>query len=161
MELTDLMPVEDWVALQYELHDRFGLNADVVNSKGQRLAGNTWGNELCHKLRADSKGYGAICATAGMMFTQMVQEGQPFVEECDAGMTRISVPIVVDGEHLGALGGCGVVAEDGEVDGFTIGMMSNLSEDDISQTIETVSTVSYENIQEIQDYIESRLASLS
>lgn len=161
MELTDLMSVEDWVALQYELHDRFGLNADVVNSKGQRLAGNSWGNELCRKLHDDTKGYGAICSTAGMMFSQMVQQGQPFVEECDAGMTRISVPVIVDGEHLGAVGGCGVVAEDGEVDAFSIGMMSDLSEDVISEAAETVTMVSYDNIQKIQEYIESRLATLA
>lgn len=157
MELTDIMPKEDWVKVQNELHEKFGLNADIMNTEGKRLDGNTWGNELCHAIREDKKGLGAICVPAGQMFVQMMKEGKPFYEECDAGMVRIAVPIKKDGELVGSAGGCGLVVGDGEVDEFTIGMMSDLSEDEIAEKNKTVQTVTEEKVQEIMDYIQKRI----
>jgi len=159
MELTDIMPVEDWVALQNELHERFKLNADVMDKEGKRLAGNTWGNDLCKAIREDKKGFGAICATAGQMFVQMLQNAkEPFAEECDAGMMRISVPIIVDGEFIGGVGGCGLVADDGEVDEFTIDMMSDLDAEKIAQAAKGVSVATEAQVKEIQDFIQGRIA---
>lgn len=157
MELTDIMPKEKWVELQNELYERFQLNADVMDKEGKRLAGNTWGNELCKGIREDSKGLGAICVPAGMMFVHMLQEGEPFVEECDAGMARVSIPIKVDGELVGAIGGCGLVVGDGEVDEFTIEMMSGLDAEQITHMAKTVPTATDEKVKEIQEYIQKRL----
>ncbi|QJB55479.1 PocR ligand-binding domain-containing protein [Pseudodesulfovibrio sp. zrk46] len=159
MELTDFMPEEGWVALQNELHQRFNLNADVMNKEGKRLRDNTWGNDLCKAIREDAKGFGAICAPAGQMFLQLMQKGQkPFAEECDAGMMRVCVPVLKDGEFLGAVGGCGLVADEGEVDGFTIEMMSDLDAELITQAAKGVSVASEDRVQEIQDFIQERVA---
>lgn len=157
MELTDIMPKEKWIALQEELHQKFALNADIMDKEGKRLSGFTWGNDLCKAIHDDSKGFGAICATAGMMFVQMVKEGEPFVEECDAGMARISLPIKVDGELVGAVGGCGLVVDDGEVDEFTIGMMSELDEETIAKASATVSEASESKVAEIQAFIQEKI----
>lgn len=157
MELTDIMPKENWIAIQDELHQKFHLNADIMDKEGKRLAGNTWGNDLCKAIREDSKGGGAICVPAGMMFVQMIQQGEPFVEECDGGMARISVPIKVDGELIGAIGGCGLVVDDGEVDEFTIGMMSDLEEEAITKAAGSVREATEEKVKEIQDFIQAKL----
>ncbi|MGL1861069.1 MAG: PocR ligand-binding domain-containing protein [Pseudodesulfovibrio sp.] len=159
MELTDLMPVEDWVALQEELHVRYQLNADVMDKEGKRLSGNTWGNELCKAIREDAKGFGAICAPAGQMFLKLMQNGtKPFSEECDAGMMRISVPIIKDGEFLGAVGGCGLIPEDGEIDEFTIDMMSDLDAERITHMTPKVGSASEAKVAEIQAFILERVA---
>ncbi len=158
MELTDIMSTEKWVELQDELHTRFQLNADVMDTEGKRLAGNTWGNDLCKAIREDAKGFGAICAPAGMMFTQMMKEGEPFVEECDGGMARISMPIKVKGELVGAVGGCGLVVDDGEVDAFTIGMMSDIEEAAAEEMAAKVGVADEGKVKEIQDFIEKKIA---
>lgn len=160
MTLKDLIPEEELVKLQRELHDRFGLNSDIMDGEGHRLFGSTWGNDLCMAIREDEKGFGAICATAGQMFTQLLKKGEPFVEYCDGGMMRVSVPVVVGGEVVGAVGGCGLASEDDEVDEFTIGMMSGLSEADIAARAATVKTVSEERVAEIQEFIAERLKAL-
>lgn len=157
MELTDIMPVEEWKALQVELSEKFGLNADVVDKEGKKLAGVTWGNDLCKTLREDKKGFSSICATAGSMFTQLAQSGEPYVEECDAIMMRISIPVKKDGELLGAVGGCGLVSDEEEVDEFTVGMMSDLKEEQIEELAKTVKVVSEDRVKEIQDYIQGRI----
>ena len=160
MTLKDLISEEDLAALQQELHDRFGLNADIMDAEGHRLLGNTWGNDLCRAIRNDEKGFGAICATAGQMFTQLLKKGEPFVEYCDAGMVRVSVPVVVDGEVVGAVGGCGLVPADEEVDEFTVGMMSGLDEAAIAERVKTVHAADEARLAEIQAFINERIQAL-
>ncbi|EGB14929.1 Transcription regulator,histidine kinase sensor-like protein [Pseudodesulfovibrio mercurii] len=157
MTLKDLVPEEELVRLQQDLHDRFGLNADIMDGEGHRLFGSTWGNDLCRAIRDDDKGFSAICATAGQMFTQLLKEGEPFVEYCDAGMVRVGVPVVVDGEVIGGVGGCGLVPADEEVDEFAIGMMSGLSEDAIAAKAQTVKPADEARLAEIQAFIAERL----
>ena len=157
MELTDIMPKEKWVELQKDLCERFGLNADVVDKDGKKFAGVAWGNELCRTLHDDKKGFSSICAPAGAMFTQLAQAGDTFAEECDACKTRLSVPIYNGDELVGAVGGCGLLAEGEEVDGFTIGMMSDLEEGKIEELTETVKVASEDRIKEIQDYIRKKI----
>jgi len=161
MELTEYMSVEKWVELQDELHERFQLNADVMGKDGKRLSGNTWGNDLCREIRGDAKGFGSICAPAGQLFLKMMQDSaEPFSEECDAGMMRISVPIVKDGEFLGAVGGCGLIPEDGEIDEFTVDMMSDLDAERITHMAAKVSVASEARVKEIQDFIQKKLAAI-
>lgn len=160
MTLKDLVPEEELVKLQQELHDRFGLNADIMDGEGHRLFGSTWGNDLCRAIRDDDKGFSSICATAGQMFTQLLKQGKPFVEYCDAGMIRVSVPVVVDGEVVGAVGGCGLVPADEEVDEFAVGMMSGLGDEDIAEKAKTVKSADEARLAEIQAFIAERLEKL-
>jgi len=160
MKLTDFAPEEAWRALQQELHDRYGMNADVMDAEGKRLFGNIWGNDLCMAIHKDPKGFPAICMPAGQMFAQLLKEGEPFAELCDAGMMRVSVPIKRDGVVIGAVGGCGLRPADEEVDEFTVGMMSGLAEDAIPGLAATVHAADEDRIAEIQDYIQQRVAEI-
>jgi ligand-binding sensor protein len=160
MDLTDLISEHDLIALRQELHDTFGLNADIMDADGKRLAGNTWGNDLCRAIREDDKGFGAICAPAGQMFGQLMKKGEPFAEFCDGGMMRVSVPVMVGGEFVGAVGGCGLVPDDDEVDTFSIGMMSGLDESFIDEKVGTVKSASEAQVQEIIRFIRERVQGL-
>ncbi|MBU4191583.1 MAG: PocR ligand-binding domain-containing protein [Pseudodesulfovibrio sp.] len=161
MHLTDLQPKEKWVELQQELHDRFHLNADVMDRDGTRLTGNTWGNDLCRAIREDAKGHGAICAPAGQVFVHLMQEGRAaFVEECDAGMVRISVPVIKDGELLGSVGGCGLMPEEGEVDEFMVEMSTDMDAETVAGLAKTVPVASEQRVREILEFIEARVAEL-
>lgn len=160
MEMTDLIPAEDLRELQDELAERFGLNADVVDAEGKRLFGVTWSNDLCRAIRDDEKGMGAICMPAGQMFTHLMKRGEPFNEECDAGMMRVAVPVVADGEVIGSIGGCGLVPHDGEADPFAIGMMSDIEESAAADLAEKLGPVSEDRVKEIQDFIKKRIEEL-
>ena len=161
MNLIDLMPLGEWKRLQSDLHARYGLNADVMDAEGKRLAGVSWGNQLCSSLHDDAKGFGAVCLPAGQMFIHLMNaEKVPFAEECDAGMMRVSVPVVVDGEVLGAVGGCGLIPHDGEVDGFTIEMMSGLDEAAVESLAVTVAAAGPNSVEDIQTFVMDRLPAL-
>jgi ligand-binding sensor protein len=160
MKITDVIPAEDLRALQLELSERFGLNADIVDADGKRLFGTTWGNKLCRAIRDDDKGFGSICVPAGQMFAKLMKQGEPFSEECDGGMMRVAVPVLVDGEVVGSIGGCGVVPHDGEVDPFTIGMMSDIEESAATDMAGKLVPLAEGMVEEIQAYIRKRIEEL-
>ena len=37
MELTDLLPVKEWMKLEKEIHERYGLDTNVFNTDGIRI----------------------------------------------------------------------------------------------------------------------------
>lgn len=160
MHMTDLIPAEDLQALQQELSERYGLNADIMDADGKRLFGTTWGNALCRAIRDDDKGFGAICMTAGQMFTHLQKQGEAFTEECDAGMMRVSVPVMVKGRVIGSIGGCGLVPQDGEADGFTIGMMSDIEESTATDMARKLEPLAQGKVEEIQAFIRKRIEEL-
>lgn len=160
MHLTELIPAEGLKALQEELAARFGLNADIMDADGKRLFGTTFGNELCRRIRDDEKGFGAICVPAGQMFTHLMRQGEPFHEECDAGMMRVAVPVLADGRVIGSIGGCGLVVHDGEPDGFTIGMMSGIEESVATDMAARLDRAHEGAVGEIQDFIRQRIEAL-
>ncbi|NDV18842.1 transcriptional regulator [Pseudodesulfovibrio sp. JC047] len=161
MNLTDLIGKDDLIALQNELRDAFGLNADIMDAEGKKVVGHTWGNELCSTIRDDAKGFGSICAPAGQMFHHVLSTTkEPIAEFCDGGMMRVAVPVLHDGEYIGAVGGCGLAPDDDEVDTFTIGMMSDLDEAVLTEKAKTVAVGSQDKIKEIQSYITRRVEEL-
>ena len=160
MKMTDLIPAEDLRALQQELSERYGLNADIMDADGKRLFGATFGNKLCRAIRDDEKGFGGICVPAGQMFTHLMKQGEPFHEECDAGMLRVAVPVVVDGEVIGSIGGCGLVPPGGEADPFAIGMMSDIEEAAATDMAGKLKPAAEGRVEEIQAYIRKRINEL-
>ncbi|MBG0790648.1 MAG: PocR ligand-binding domain-containing protein [Desulfovibrionaceae bacterium] len=160
MHLTDYISAEDLRALQEELSERYGLNADIMDADGKRLFGTTWGNDLCMAIRDDDKGFGSICVPAGQMFAHLMKQGKPFTEECDAGMMRVSVPVVVDGMVIGAVGGCGLVSFEGEADPFAIGMMSDMDESTAADMAKKLEPAPDGRTEMIQAYIRKRIEEL-
>ncbi|MBU8922494.1 MAG: PocR ligand-binding domain-containing protein, partial [Bacteroidales bacterium] len=102
---------------------------------------------------------GAICAPSGQMFRQLMQTGRkPFAEECEGGMLRISVPIIHEGELVGAVGGCGLVPEDGEIEEYMIEMSTGMTGEEIAALSKEVGIASEARVQEIIDFIQGKVA---
>lgn len=122
MELTDLLPLEKWTQIENEIHRHSGLESNVFNTDGIRITDNkVWVNRLCPAIKATDKGQSFICAVAHMnLANQAKEEKRPVIEECDAGLMKIVVPIFVDGHFIGAVGACGLLPADGEVDSFLV-----------------------------------------
>ncbi|MDP3428655.1 MAG: PocR ligand-binding domain-containing protein [Humidesulfovibrio sp.] len=122
MLMTDIMPKEAWQALEQEIHERYGLNARVYDAKGSTFTGHTtWANRLCPVIKAQPQGVSAICSVAhSAMAAEARSTGASVVSECDAGLLKICVPVMVDGAMVGVVGGCGRLLGEGEVDAFMV-----------------------------------------
>lgn len=162
MKMTDLMPAEDWLALEKELFDTFNINAEAVEEDGKRVTNKRlWCNELCKVIRESSKGTAGICAPSGQEFVRLTrEEREPFIEECDICMAKINVPVIVNGELVGAVGGCGPLPEGNEVEEYMVQVTMGLEEDEIRRLAETVPTASQDQLDAIQTYIEKKVAEI-
>jgi ligand-binding sensor protein len=146
MKLTDIAPLERWIELEQEIHARTGMDANVFDTRGYRITPvKNWANRLCPAIKETDKGQSFICAPAHMnIAAQAMRAGEPVVEECDAGMIKLVVPIWVDGEFLGAVGACGMKFEDGEIDAFLVNKMADITEETVATLAATVPSITRE-----------------
>ena len=159
MELTDLLPLEKWVELEKEINRRSGLGASVFNTKGIRITDfKKWPNRLCPVIKANEKGQSFICAVAHMNMTaQAKKTRKPVMEECDAGILKIVVPIFVKDEFVGTAGGCGRLPAGGEVDAFMINKTIGIDKKEIEGLVDDMGSMTTEEAQECADFIETEI----
>ena len=79
-------------------------------------------------------------------------------EECDAGLLKMVVPIFVNGEFTGAVGACGVILDEGEVDAFLINKMTGIDDNQIELLSQDLPSVTTEKLQAAARYIEEQIA---
>lgn len=155
MELTDLLPLEKWVELENEIHARSGLESNVFNTNGIRITNNkVWVNRLCPAIKATDKGQAFICAVAHMNLANQARDTKsPVIEECDAGLMKIVVPIIVDGTFIGAVGACGLLPADGEVDSFLVNKITDIDEEKIESLCEDLAVIEINSAEEVAQFI--------
>jgi ligand-binding sensor protein len=159
MQLTDIAPVESWVELEKEINRRSGLDANVFNTKGYRISDlKNWANSLCPEIKATDKGQSFICAPAHMnLAVQAMKTKRAVIEECDAGLIKIVVPIFLNEDFVGAVGACGFLLDDGEVDSFLVNKMTDIEEDKIEQLAEGIPSITTEKAESISTFIKEQI----
>ncbi len=162
MKLTDICPIEKWMAFEKNIHDKSGLDANVFNPEGIRITEyKEWVNRLCPAIKAIDKGQSYICAVAHMnIAAQAMQTRMPAIEECDAGLIKLVVPIFIGDEFAGAVGACGLLSEDGEVDTFLINKTTDLTEDVVQDLAEGIGSISRQQAEALAGYIQQELHAL-
>ena len=162
MTLTELLTLDQWKELEKEIHERFQLNAAATNAKGVRITDYAnWGNPLCKRIKTDAKGLAAICAPTGQYCVKrMIEGGRSFIEECEAGMLKIVVPVRTNGELLGCIGGCGVLEDDSELESYLVAKALEVDEEAILDLSSEVPFMSRNRAEEAVAWIEARLDEL-
>lgn len=162
MELTDLLPLPHWLALEKEINRRFNLNASIFNPDGIRITDfMARSNDLCPQIKATEKGQSFICAVAHMNLANRAQQtGEPVVETCDAGLLKLVVPIFVGDQFIGTASACGALGEDGEVESFLIHKITEIDESKIKALSKSIPCLSRSEIDGVATYIRDRIASI-
>jgi ligand-binding sensor protein len=155
MKLTDVLPLETWKELEDEIFNRSGLQASVFDVDGIRITDTKrFANRLCPVIKADDRGQSYICAVAHMNMANEARDiRKPVIGECDAGLSKLVVPIFVGDEFLGAAGGCGLLLDDGEVDSFMLNKTLDLPEEKTEELAEGIVSLSTAQMEELADFI--------
>lgn len=163
MKLTEIATLEEWMALEDKIFKRFAVDANIFDIDGYRISRvKNWVNKLCPAIKDTDKGQSFICAVAHMNLAEQArQTNQPVIEECDAGLAKIVVPIIVNGEFIGSAGACGMILDDGEVDTFLINKITDIPESRAETLGKTVSAISSATAQEIVSFIEREIQQLT
>lgn len=160
MKLTDLAPLEKWIDLEKDIHKKSGLDVNVFDTKGYRISEfKNWANRLCPEIKATDKGQSFICAPAHMNIAALaMRTKEPVIEECDAGMLKLVVPIILNDDYVGAVGACGFLLDDGEVDSFLVNKMTDINEDKVEKLAEGIDIITTEKAEILAQYIENQIA---
>ncbi len=159
MQLTDLLPIDEWIAFEKEMTDRFGIDANVFDPDGIRITNyKNWINRLCPEIKANDKGQSFICAVAHQNIAALAkQTRKPVIEECDAGLAKIVVPIFIGDDFLGAACGCGALLEEGEVDPFLINKITGIDDATIERLSEGIPSFTREKAETLIRFVEAEL----
>jgi ligand-binding sensor protein len=160
MKLTDLAPLDRWIEFEKDIHQKSGLDVNVFDTKGYRISEfKNWANRLCPEVKATDKGQSFICAPAHMnIATLAMRSKQPVIEECDAGMLKLIVPIFSNDEYVGAVGACGFLLDDGEVDSFLVNKMTDISEEKVERLAEGINSITTEKAEILAQYITDQIS---
>jgi ligand-binding sensor protein len=159
MNITDLLPAEQWVDVEKDINERSGLCAAVFDDKGVRVTTFVrWSNVLCPRIKGDPRGLSQVCAVANQTMSGMARQSrQPVIDECDAGMAKVVVPIYVNGEFLGTMGGCGLLLEDGEVDTFLVSKTIECTEEETERLSQGIERISHKSAAALALYLMGRI----
>ncbi len=155
MKLTDIVPAEAWVELEEEINERSGLDANVFNVEGYRISEcKNWANKLCPAIKATDKGQSFICAPAHMnIAVQAMRTRKTVIEECDAGLVKMVVPVFVADNFVGAI----FLLDDGEIDTFLINKMTDIDEEEIERLSEGIPAITTAEAESLSNYITDRI----
>jgi len=159
MNIKDLLPLEQWILFEKEWNAKSGLDVSVFNTEGIRITNyKEWVNRLCPVIKANDKGQAFICAVAHMnIAAQAFQTKAPVIEECDAGLVKLVVPIVVKDVFLGSVGACGLLLEEGEVDSFMVNRTIGIDEEEVDALSDDIGKISMQDIQNLAEEIRKRV----
>ncbi|MFO7785911.1 MAG: PocR ligand-binding domain-containing protein [Thermodesulfobacteriota bacterium] len=159
MELTDVLPVEDWAEFEKEMYEKSGMRPRVYNVDGMGITeGVVYSNELCTRIQSIPKAQTFICAVAQSNLAMMARNSrEPVVGECDAGFFKVVVPIFVGDEFIGTAGACGKLPEGGEVESFMINSVSGIPEEEIKELAGDLPSATQREMEEFAAYIQKRL----
>jgi ligand-binding sensor protein len=159
MQLTDLAPLERWIELEKDIHQKSGLDVNVFDTKGYRISEfKNWANQLCPAIKATDKGQSFICAPAHMNIATLAMRSQkPVIEECDAGMLKLVVPIFANQEFVGAVGACGFLLDNGKVDSFLVNKMTDINESKIESLSADIPTIKTARAEALGQYIMNQI----
>ena len=82
---------------------------------------------------------------------------KPIIEECDAGLIKMVVPIFVKDEFVGAVGACGFLLDDGEVDSFLVHKMADIDEETVENLSKGIPTTTSAQAQSLSQYITAQI----
>lgn len=159
MEITKIAPMESWETIENGLFELYNLQGSVFNTDGIRITKTkNWSNRLCPVIKSLDKGQSFICAVAHMnMANQAKQTKKQVIEECDAGLLKLLVPIFFKDEYLGVIGGCGLLAEGGEIDTFAINKLIDMNDDKIGLLSSDIPIITNEKAYLACEYIKKQL----
>mgnify|MGYP002630601255 CR=1 FL=1 len=159
MEITKIAPIESWEKIENSLFELYNLQGSVFNTDGIRITKTkNWSNRLCPVIKSIDKGQSFICAVAHMnMANQAKQTKKQVIEECDAGLLKLLVPIFFKDEYVGVIGGCGLLAEESEIDTFAINKLIDMDDDKIGFLSSDIPLITNEKACLVCEYIKEQL----
>jgi ligand-binding sensor protein len=150
VELHDLKTEEEWQELLDALSCSTKMAACLTDREGNIIQSRGDRNPLCAQIRKNKESLTFICSqTNRSMLAEVLQTGEPVVDLGEAGLCRMVVPIIVEGEMIGMVTACGAALAGEEIEEFLIAQQIGISEGEVVKLAKSAPTCKEEDIGEV------------
>ncbi len=102
-KLSHMIDIQSWEMLQESISEATGMAIVTVDYRGIPVTSHSGCSEFCKRVRDDEKlgGYCQKCDARGSLEGVIAQK--PFIYRCHFSIIDIAIPIIVEGNYLGAV----------------------------------------------------------
>ncbi len=158
MKLTDIISKEEWIEFALEIQKEYGLQTSVLDAEHTGFHAPPFTNDVCTTIRKNKKTAGRVCSLAQQDIANEAKVlKQPVVEECDAGLVKIVVPVFHEDGYIGSITLCGAIEEGSEAEIFHISRLLETDEKEVEEMYRTVRVFTADELDGIAEEINKRL----
>ena len=119
----------EWEEYLGELAKTSGLTLALVSPDGTLLQVQGRRNQLCREIRARPEALTYVCSqSSAAMRAQVRRAGVALLDQCEAGLWYLTVPVIREGEVVALVNGCGQKPDDEELEPFMLVQQLRLTE---------------------------------
>ncbi|WP_027625701.1 sensor histidine kinase [Clostridium lundense] len=150
--LQNIIEIEMFQKIQDDIANATGLSIITTDYKGKPVTSHSRCTEFCSIIRKDSKLRELCekCDSRGGL--EAVRKGKPYIYKCHMGLVDFAVPIIVQGQYLGALMAGQVLTEESkilELESITQ-CDTNIQQDkELMEAYKRLQTIPFDKIQSI------------
>ncbi|MBW2263365.1 MAG: PocR ligand-binding domain-containing protein, partial [Deltaproteobacteria bacterium] len=154
----EVMSAREWDSLLGDLADESLMRVMLTDREGGVLKTHGKRNELCERIREDRNCLTAVCSQTNVVMLEAARTTLlPVVEECEAGMLRLVIPVVRGGILRFQVTACGRLAHGAEVETFLLSKLLDMEEDDVTHLARSVTLVARRYVQKLGERFRERL----
>jgi ligand-binding sensor protein len=138
IEMTpfDLKTRKEWEEILDRFSQEIHMTACISDDTGDQPICCSDRYPLCAAIRENRQATTSICSQSNtVMLAEVKQTLKPMIDICEAGLIRLVVPIVHQGNLIGQIFACGLSSKEEEIDSFLIAKELNISEEKVLELI--------------------------
>lgn len=125
---------EEWESILDRFSRDVNMTACLIDGKGNPLLCRLDRYPLCRAVRGNQEATTFICSQTHLAMQAVVKKTlRPEIDVCEAGLLRVVVPLVRDGELIGQIAACGLASKQEELDAFVVARQLDISEERVKQ----------------------------
>jgi ligand-binding sensor protein len=148
MTPLDILTKNEWEEILDGFARKTGMTTCLGDEKGNPIQCKADRYPLCVAIRGNQESLTFICSQAATTMSAVIRKTiKPELDYCQAGLMRVAVPIVRNGETVGQIFACGVASEEEEIDASSLSKQLGISEDEVREAAKATPVGSEEEIE--------------
>jgi ligand-binding sensor protein len=134
MTPLDILSKNEWEEILEQFARSSRMASCLGDAKGSVIQCRSDRYPLCAAIRGNQETLTYICSQASATMSAVVKKTmRPELDYCQAGLMRVVVPVVRNGETVGQIFACGLASEEEEIDTNSLAKQLGISEDEVRE----------------------------
>jgi ligand-binding sensor protein len=158
MTPLDLKTKEEWEQILARFSGQIEMTACLTDDTGTRPLCHGDRYPLCASIKDNQQAVTFICSQTNTAMLAVVKRTlAPEIDLCEAGLIRVVVPVVREGELVGQVFACGLAPTDEEFDPFLVARQLGVPEERVVELARSTPARSEEELRPLVDHLFNEL----